>query len=36
MKFVISCCIIIIALTSCGKKSEPEYQGKIDKINIIL
>mgnify|MGYP007000136115 len=22
-------------LTSCGKKSEPKYQGKIDQISII-
>ncbi len=27
--------LIIFILTSCGKKSEPKYQGKIDQINII-
>jgi hypothetical protein len=36
MKFLISCFIIMIALTNCGKKSEPEYQGKINQIKIIL
>ena len=36
MKFLISCFIIIITLTSCGKKSKPEYQGKTDQIKIIL
>ena len=36
MKFLISFCIIVFVLTSCGKKSEPEYQGKIGQIEIIL
>ena len=27
--------LMIFILTSCGKKSEPKYQGKIDQINII-
>jgi hypothetical protein len=36
MKFLISFFIIIIVLTSCGKKSEPKYQGKTHQIKIIL
>ena len=36
MKVLISCFIIMIALTGCGKKSEPKYQGKINQIKIIL
>ena len=36
MKDLISCFIIMIALTSCGKKSDPKYQGKINQIKIIL
>jgi len=27
--------LIVFILTSCGKKSEPKYQGKIDQVNII-
>jgi hypothetical protein len=26
---------MIFILTSCGKKSEPKYQGQIDQVNII-
>jgi len=36
MKFLVSFCIIIFILSSCGKKSEPEYQGKIYQMKIIL
>ena len=36
MKVLISFCAIIFILTSCGKKSEPEYQGKLNQIKIIL
>ena len=36
MKILISCCIIIFTLASCGKKSDPKYQGKLDHIKIIL
>jgi len=36
MKVLISFCVIIFILTSCGKKSEPEYQGKLNQIKIIL
>ena len=36
MKFLISFCIIALVLASCGKKSEPRYQGKLDQIKIIL
>ncbi len=27
--------LMVFILTSCGKKSEPKYQGKIDQVNII-
>jgi hypothetical protein len=36
MRFLITFCITIFILTSCGKKSEPKYQGKLDQIKIIL
>ena len=36
MKFLIFFFIIVFALTSCGKKSEPKYQVKLEKIEIIL
>jgi hypothetical protein len=36
MKFLISFCIIVFFLTSCGKKSEPVYQGNLDQLKIIL
>jgi len=36
MKFLISFCILVFILTSCGKKSEPKYEGKIDQIKVIL
>jgi hypothetical protein len=36
MKLLASIFIIIVSLTSCGKKSEPQYQGKINQIEIIL
>jgi len=26
---------VIFILTSCGKKSEPKYQGQIDQVNKI-
>jgi hypothetical protein len=35
MKLLASFFLIIFILISCGKKSEPKYQGKIDQINII-
>jgi hypothetical protein len=35
MKLLVSFLLLIFILTSCGKKSEPKYQGKIDQINII-
>jgi len=35
MKVLISFCVIVFILTSCGKKSEPEYQGKLNQIKII-
>jgi hypothetical protein len=35
MKILTIFFLIIFILTSCGKKSEPKYQGKIDQINIV-
>jgi hypothetical protein len=36
MKFLTFFCIIIFILTSCGKKSEPKYQSKLNQEKIIL
>ena len=36
MKFLATIFIIICTLTSCGKKSEPEYQVKLNQVKIIL
>ena len=36
MKLLTTIFIIIFTLTSCGKKSEPEYQGKLNNIKIII
>ncbi len=35
MKLLTAFFLIIFILTSCGKKSEPKYQGQIDQVNII-
>ena len=35
MKIITVFFLVIFILTSCGKKSEPKYQGQIDQINII-
>jgi len=35
MKILTIFFLMIFILISCGKKSEPKYQGKIDQINII-
>ena len=35
MKILTIFFLVIFILTSCGKKSEPEYQGQIDQIKII-
>lgn len=35
MKIITAFFLVIFILTSCGKKSEPKYQGQIDQINII-
>ena len=35
MKIIATFFVIIFVLSSCGKKSEPKYQGKINQINII-
>ena len=35
MKILTILLLMIFILTSCGKKSEPEYQGKIDQMSAI-
>ncbi len=35
MKLLTLFFLIIFILTSCGKKSEPKYQGKLDQVKII-
>ena len=36
MKLLATIFIIIFTFTSCGKKSDPKYQGKLDQVKIIL
>jgi len=36
MKLLTTIFIIIFTLTSCGKKSEPKYQGELNQIKIII
>jgi len=36
MKFLAFFFLVIFVLISCGKKSEPKYQGKLNQIKIIL
>ena len=35
MKIITAFFLVIFILTSCGKKSEPKYQGQIDQVNVI-
>ena len=35
MKIITAFFLVIFILTSCGKKSEPKYQGQIDQVNLI-
>ncbi len=35
MKIITAFFLVIFILSSCGKKSEPKYQGQIDQVNII-
>ena len=35
MKIITAFFMVIFILTSCGKKSEPKYQGQMDQVNII-
>ncbi len=35
MKLITTFFLVIFILTSCGKKSEPKYQGQIDQVSII-
>jgi len=34
MRLITAFFLMVFILTSCGKKSEPKYQGKIDQVNI--
>jgi len=36
MKFVVTLLILMFILGSCGKKSEPQYQGSINSITKII
>jgi len=36
MKLLAIIFVIIFTLISCGKKSEPRYQGELDQIKIII
>jgi uncharacterized lipoprotein YehR (DUF1307 family) len=36
MKLLATILIIIFTLTSCGKESEPKYQGKLNQMKIII
>ena len=36
MKILVSICIIILILSGCGKKSEPEYQGNLNHTKVII
>ena len=36
MKYLITLLILIIVLGSCGKKSEPKYQGSINNFTKII
>ena len=36
MKIIATFFLIIFILSSCGKKSEPKYQGKLNHIKMIL
>ena len=35
MKILTMLLLMIFILTSCGKKSDPEYQGKINQMSVI-
>ena len=35
MKLLTIFFFVIFILSSCGKKTEPKYQGQIDQVNII-
>ncbi len=36
MKLVITFMMLIFILGSCGKKSDPQYQGSINNLTIII
>ena len=36
MKFVITLIMLMFVLESCGKKSEPQYQGSINSFTKII
>jgi len=35
MRIITAFFLMVFVLTSCGKKSEPKYQGQIDQVSII-
>ena len=36
MKFIITLIVLMFVLGSCGKKSQPEYQGSINNFTKII
>ena len=36
MKLITAFFLMVFILTSCGKKSEPKYQGELNQIKIII
>ncbi len=36
MKFVVTLIILVFILVSCGKKSDPQYQGSINNFTKII
>ena len=36
MRLITAFFLMVFILTSCGKKSEPKYQGELNQIKIII
>ena len=36
MRILVSIFIIVLALSGCGKKSDPKYQAKLNYMKIVL
>ncbi len=36
MKFVVTLIVLVFILVSCGKKSDPQYQGSINNFTKII